>query len=220
MAQRPTSENLKNFDKRKWHFGFTIGINRSDFFLDAKPDIFLPDSLFSILPARAPGFNLGIIAQLHLTENIGVRFIPALSFQDRIVQYSFVDASTRTGFLITEKRVESTYLEFPINFKFRTNRINNFAAYLVAGGKLGIDMASQIDVDQTLGDIVLKINRNDWSAEGGVGFDFFLPYFKFGIELKQSVGVRNVLFDDMTKFSTPIDRLLTKNFLISFTFEG
>jgi len=82
-------------------------------------------------------------------------------------------------------------------------------------------MASQKDVNQALDDeVVIKLQRNDYSAEVGGGFDFFLPYFKFGIELKTALGIPNLLIDDDTRFSRPIESLRSKTWVLTFTFEG
>jgi hypothetical protein len=54
----------------------------------------------------------------------------------------------------------------------------------------------------------------------GGGLDFFLPYFKFGCELKLSHGIPNVLIQDNSMYSSPIDQLRTKTWLFSLTFEG
>ena len=50
----------------------------------------------------------------------------------------------------------------------------------------------------------------DYGVEAGGGVDMFLPYFKFGVELKASWGIPNLLIDDDTRFSTPIESLRSK----------
>lgn len=212
------TENLPDFDNRPFHFGFLLGYNTSDFYMDLKAHRMLGDTLLEVGHDKSPGFNLGIISSWNLSKNFSVRFLPTLSFQDRVLIYRF---NTQYGVLTYEKPVESTYLEFPVLIKFRSDRINNFAAYLIAGGKYSKDMASQQDVDNTLDeDVVIKLERSDYSAEVGGGFDMFLTYFKFGIELKHSIGIPNLLIDDGTKFSTPIDRLRSKAWIFTLTFEG
>ena len=221
QAQREHPKNLSSFDNRVWHFGFTLGLNRANSWITTEADYFLPDSIIGITPGTAPGFNLGIVAQFHVNKNVGIRFLPALSFQDRLINYTIIDSKRRTGLSEVEKRVESTYIDLPVNFKFRTNRINNFAAYVALGGKYSIDLASQQDVNQSLSqDVIVKIKKNDYSAEVGVGFDFFLRYFKFGLELKKSIGIPNVLIKDGTTFDEPLNSFRTSMFLVSFTFEG
>lgn len=148
-----------------------------------------------------------------------MRFIPMLSFQDREVNYEFLESDGEVKSYI--KRIESTFIDFPINFKYRSNRINNFAVYVLFGGKYSLDVASQKDVRNViLDDLIIKLRQHDYSAEVGGGFDFFLPYFKFGIELKLSVGLPNLLIQDNTVFSRPIESLRTRTIMLSFTFEG
>lgn len=212
-------ENLPNFDLRRLHFGFLLSFNTSDFVVKQDPASPFRDSLLVLDHLRQPGFNLGIVTSLNMTDNLSLRFLPTLSFQERQLQYTFrTAAGTRQAFT---KPVESTYLEFPLLLKMRSDRINNFAVYVLAGGKFGIDMASQKDVNQALDDeIVIKLQKYDYAAEVGGGFDFFLPYFKFGIEMKTAIGIPNVLINDDTRFSRPLSSLRTRAFVLTFTFEG
>ncbi|MCB0794274.1 MAG: PorT family protein [Flavobacteriales bacterium] len=212
-------ENLPNFDLRRFHFGFLLSYNTSDFFVKLKPDPAARDSLLVLDHLRRPGFNLGIITSLNMTDNLSLRFIPSLSFQETVLRYRFRLSDGNE--LQFEKPVESTYLEFPLLLKFRSDRINNFAVYMIAGGKASIDMASQKDVNNEIDDeIVIKLNKLDYSAEVGAGCDFFLPYFKFGMELKAAFGIPNRFIDDNTRFSTPIESIQTKAWILTFTFEG
>jgi hypothetical protein len=212
-------ENLPNFDLRKYHFGFLLSYNSSDFFMTLDPFATTRDSVMVIEHQRQPGFNLGIVASYNMTKNISLRFLPTLSFQERILQYKFQGAAGEPVYF--QKPVESTYLEFPLLMKFRSDRINNFAVYLVGGGKFCIDMASQKDVNQGLDEeLVVKLDKYDYAVEAGGGMDFFLQYFKFGIELKAAFGLPNLLIDDATRFSTPIESLRSKVWVLTFTFEG
>lgn len=212
-------QNMPNFDLHRFHFGFLLSYNTSDFYTRMKPTSVFQDSLLEMQHQKQPGFNLGIVASFNMTKNLSLRFLPTLSFQDRILQYEFRDPDV--GSVFFQKQVESTYLEFPLLIKLRSDRINNFAAYLIAGGHFGIDMASQKDVNQELDDeVVIKLKKNDYAVEVGGGFDMFLPYFKFGIELKTGIGIPNLLIDDDTRFSRPIESLRSKVWVLTFTFEG
>jgi hypothetical protein len=136
-----------------------------------------------------------------------------------VVDYEFLTADDKLD--VYEKRVESTFIDFPLNFKWRSNRLNNTAVYVLFGGKYSLDVASQEEVNNFIADdIIIKLRKHDFSGEVGGGFDFFLPYFKFGIELKLAVGIPNLIINDNTRFSTPIESFRTRTFMISFTFEG
>nr|MBP7515063.1 PorT family protein [Flavobacteriales bacterium] len=167
------TENLQNFDLNPFHFGFLLSYNTADFYVKLKPQAPFTDSLLVLDHVRQPGFNLGIVSSFNMTPNVSVRFIPTLSFQDRVLNYRFRKSDgTFIGF---DKPVESTWLEFPVLLKLRSDRINNFAVYVVTGGKFSIDMASQKDVNNEIDDeIVVKLNKYDYSAEVGGGCDMFL----------------------------------------------
>ncbi|MEO8067965.1 MAG: porin family protein [Flavobacteriales bacterium] len=216
---RIVTQNLQNFDLHRFHFGFLLSYNTSDFYMKLKPGALTKDSLLLVDHVRSPGFNLGIVASLNLSDNFSLRFLPTLSFQDRILRYEFLrQDSTVADF---DKPVESTNLEFPLHIKFRSNRINNFAVYMMAGGKFSIDMATKRDVNNEIDDeVVVKLKKYDYSVDMGAGVDMFLPYFKFGIELKHSIGIPNLVIDDGTRFSAPIESLRSKVWVLTFTFEG
>lgn len=212
-------ENLPNFDLHRLHFGFLLSYNTSDFQVKLHPDAPFQDSLLVLEHQRQPGFNLGIVASLNVNPFLSLRFLPTLSFQERILQYQFREPDG--GSVYFQKPVESTYLEFPLLMKYRSARINNFAVYLIGGGKFCIDMASQKDVDNTLDDeVVVKLDKYDYGVEVGGGMDMFLTYFKFGVELKAAYGIPNLLINDGTRFSTPIESLRSKTWVLTFTFEG
>ena len=211
--------NQQNFDLHPFHFGFLLSYNTADFFVKLKPNAPFTDSLLVLDHVRQPGFNLGIVSSFNMTPNVSLRVIPTLSFQDRVLNYRFRKSDgTFIGF---DKPVESTWLEFPVLLKLRSDRINNFAVYVITGGKFSIDMASQKDVNNEIDEeIVVKLNKYDYSAEAGGGMDMFLPYFKFGMELKFAVGIPNLLIDDGTRFSTPLQSLRSKCWVFTLTFEG
>lgn len=211
--------NLGTFDRKVYHFGFLLGFNSADLYIDRKSDFASQDSLLSLNSKNQSGFNLGIVAAYHFNKNISVRFLPTLSFEDRVLNYVFYagpDSTTRF-----EKRIESTYIDFPINFKFRTDRLRNSAFYALAGARYRINMQSEKDVKNEVADqILVKTDDNDFALEFGGGVDLFLQYFKLGIELKMAVGVKNLLIPEATQFSNPLESLRSRTLLISFTFEG
>ena len=165
------------------------------------------------------GFNLALLASLNVNPVVHIRFTPGLSFQDRGMLFRFRSLDGTAS--LVNVRTESVYLDFPILLKLRTERIGNFAPYALIGGKLSRDMQSQADVNQSLQDgYILKLAKSNSSIDVGAGADFFLPFFKFSVELKTEFGMRNVLIQDDTPFSAAFDELRTRSFVISFTFEG
>ncbi len=219
--------NLPKFYKQHIHFGFSIGINHTDFRIHAQPNSKLYKNLYDsinypkdtltlnyITSKPETGFNLGIICDTRLHEYLRLRFLPNIAFGSRQLIYSFVGTDT----FDVKKKVESTFINFPLDLKLQSKRIGNFGAYIVGGGNYSIDLASQ--KDQKADDQVVRLRSSDWYYEAGGGMDFYMPYFKFSIEAKLMVGLRNILIQDNRLFTKPIDKLNSHIFLFSFTFEG
>jgi hypothetical protein len=221
IGQHRVIKNLQDFDEHKFHFGFALGYNKADFYMREKLGNFANDSLLSIDVVGKSGFNLGIVSSLNITPMMRLRFLPTLSFQERTVDYTYFEEPDTTIFW--SKTASATMLDFPLLLKMRTQRIGNFAVYMIAGGRFGLDMQSQKDVknsDNDLKNQVLKFTKPDYGIEVGGGFDFFLEYFKFGIEMKLGTGFKNILIQENLKFSSPIEQIRSKMWTVSLTFEG
>ena len=65
----------------------------------------------------------------------------------------------------------------------------------------------------------MKIKKDDFLYEIGLGLDFYLPYFKFSPEIKANFGLRNLIVNDGSIYSRSIREMKTRGFSISFTFE-
>ena len=186
--------NLPSYDKEAYHFGFILAMNQM--YYTAKPLIDTKSS---------PGFAIGILGNLRLGEYFDLRFIPTLSFGGReVAQTSNPDFYYQ---------IPSTFVDFPLNLKYRSKRLNNVAAYLLAGPKYSIDIASTKKKNQA----AFITNRSDLGIEVGVGFDFYTNYFKFGTEVKMGYGLFNILKSGGDFIGT--DQLRNKIFQLSFTFE-
>lgn len=220
-AKKPryVNENLPNFDYRPYHFGFTLSTNSSNFIVRYNEDFVNKDSLLFIENSAVPGFAIGIVSTYKLNKNIRLRFVPTLSFQDRKFVYNYQRAGQDNKTF--EKIIKSTFVEFPIYVKLRTNRVGNAAGYLIGGAKAMIDMSSKKDVESLNdNDLVVKIDKYQFHAEFGGGFDFFLPYFKFGMEFKFGYGFQDVFIPQDHKFSAPIQSLVPRTYTFTLTFEG
>ena len=219
-AQKFKQERYKNFDKRMFHFGFMLGFNSSDFTVYQNVNAYEQYGLKLLENDAQPGGQLGILTTMKLgTPVLRLRFIPTLSFQERLLRYTFEDTVLNKD-EIGEERVNSTNLDFPIMLQFRTKRLNNFTAYVLVGGQYSIDLQSQEKASQNYIDPYVKIKRNDVQGQIGGGLEFFAPYFKFGIELKYSHGFINSFIQDNTNIANPINKLYNKVWSLSLIFEG
>ena len=98
--------------------------------------------------------------------------------------------------------------------KLRSKRINNFAAYALVGAQYSVDLASQKDVVTVPGQSIMKIKKHDFSTQFGGGFDFFMAYYKI------SNGFKDLLIQENTLFSAPLNSLTSKVWWFTITFEG
>jgi hypothetical protein len=208
-------KNLPKYDRRMFHFGFILGTNYTDFAVKNVENLAGLDSVFVVEPSAGIGFNLGIVSDMRLGEHFNVRFIPGISFVGRSMQYTLRERDTITT--VYDKATESVYLEVPLYFKFRSRRINNWRVYIMGGGKFMYDMATKEDVDTD--EVILKLKREDYTWDLGVGIDFYLQYFKLSMEARMAFGLNNLLVEDQTVFSNSIESLRSKTFLFSLYFE-
>ena len=221
-AQPEKPKNYRRFDDKVIHFGFMLGFNTANFRAIPQQDAYAQYGLKSLEAKSQPGGQVGIVSTLKLgTPMIRLRFIPTLSFQERVLNYYYINPDpndTKDKFM--EERVNSTNLDFPLMLQFRTRRLNNFAAYVLAGGQYSYDLQSQEDASQSFIDPFIKIRAHDFQRQVGGGLEFFARYFKFAFEIKLSHVFKNSFIQDFTPSSKPIDQLYNKVLWVSLIFEG
>ncbi len=210
------SQNLARYDFQKIHFGFTLGINELNFNLQKNSNTITNDTLKTIYTKSQKGFNLGIVSNLRLGKYTDLRFVPALIFGERQLEYGFLNNSNSNNEKL--KKIESTLLEFPVYLKYKSERYNNFRAYIMSGIKYSMDIASQDEIDDE-GQEIVKLKKNDLMGEIGFGLDFYLEYFKFSPQIKISHGLINLLTKDQSVYTQSINGLRTNGWMLSFTFE-
>ena len=209
-------QNLVRYDFQKIHFGFTLGINELNFNLLKNTNTITNDTLKTIYTKSLKGFNLGIVSNLRLGKYLDLRFVPALIFGERHLSYGFNDSLNISNEEI--KKIESTLLDFPVYLKYKSERYNNFRAYVLTGIKYSLDLASKDEIDDE-GQEIVKLKKNDLMGEIGFGLDFYLEYFKFSPQIKISYGLLNLLTNDSTIYTESINKLTTNGWMLSFTFE-
>lgn len=207
--------NLPKYDRKMFHFGFALGMNYTDIAVKLKDNIQALDSVYVVEPKGAVGFNLNIISDMRLGEHFNMRFLPGISFVGRSMEYTLYEKDTVP--VVYDKVVNSVYLEVPLYFKFRSRRINNWRVYLIGGGKFLYDMATKEEVESD--EVILKMKREDYTWDLGVGVDFYLEYFKLSTEVKMAFGLNNLLVEDQSVFTNSIESLKSKTFLFSIYFE-
>ncbi|MEI7597390.1 MAG: porin family protein [Bacteroidota bacterium] len=218
IAQRNSKvENLPKYDRKPYHFGFSLGINKYDFSIKNVDNFNQLDSVHILESTPQNGFNICMVSSLKLTEHLDLRFLPGLSFGGRSLDYTLQVAGNK---IIKEsKMIESVNIEFPLTLKYKSARYNNGRAYLLGGFKYTLDKASQAGKKDNVEEKLIKLKKNDYCYEIGFGVDIYFEYFKFSPEIKFSMGLKDLLVRDGQEYTKSIDRLNSKVLLISFLFE-
>lgn len=164
--------NMAEHDQKPYYFGLTFGLNFSQYRIRYTQAFAETDTFKRIQPYWAPGFNLGLMANLRLNRWVDLRIVPSLAFAEKRLQFnSPMRDSTE------ERTVESIYLHLPLQFKFKSDRLRNFRFYGMAGAKLDYDLAA--NARSRKANEFLKIKPLDAGYELGVGFEFYYPNFIF-----------------------------------------
>jgi len=211
-------DNLPMVDYKTLHFGFALGTNIMDFgFTQSQQEI--DGKVYNAdVSMVMPGFMVGVLGDVRLSNNLNFRLIPALHLADRTISYSnnVDDEIIRTS-------VKSTIISVPAYIKFSAPRINNYRPYLIAGGGVMFDMAGDRQMP-----VLLK--STDYFIDFGVGCTFYFSFFRFSPEIKFALGFNDMLVpwserpDDVLlpadrKYSDAISRLTSRMLTICLNFE-
>jgi hypothetical protein len=196
-----------NYDQRLISYGFMIGIHTSAFQV-TYADKF--DTVSSVMAEFSPGFSLGFLVNYRVNEFLDLRLMPKAGFYTHKLRYTYTDETTDVQF------VESTHVELPILLKYKSMRRGNVRMYMVGGVTPGIELSGKNEIKTSSG---LDIRKSNVQLEGGIGFDFYFPLFKFSQEIRFARGIMNVLGDDASVYSDPLKRLNTNTIAVYFVFQ-
>ena len=206
FAQVERPRNLPAFDFKRIHFGFTVGVNLMDVGFtrnyDYEPQNGGEEFRYADLSHLQPGFQVSIVSDLRLNKNWNLRFLPGISFGSREIwfyDYDDGDVGDPVGDPVDISNVANpvplgpAFLDFPLHFKYRSDRVNNYRPYVVGGLNFRYDMsAKKSGIYDQDSDEYVKFKRGDLYFEFGFGVDNYLKYFKFAPELKVAVGLMNI----------------------------
>jgi Outer membrane protein beta-barrel domain len=216
-AQMPKPKNESWYDDKPLHFGFSLGTNLMDFNIIPSQQHLAADSLYPHVSVLNPGINIQIITNLRLSKYFDLRFLPGVSFGQRVVRYY-----KNKVLYNDQQKLESSFLEFPLLIKYKGARMNNLRPYVIGGLNFRYDLAGKKEFDDQK-PIYIRIKRPDLYWEFGAGMDFYLAYFKLSVELKTSNGLGNVLVKEAApghpEFYNAIEKMKSQIWVLAFHFE-
>lgn len=199
-------------DNQQLFWGFYVGLNKNDYKIS-----YLKENTFvSVTPST--GFDVGLIGNLRINENISVRIEPGLTSNTKILAFTHINSGPQDSL----RAVSSTYLRLPLLLKLNTNRYNNVRPYLVGGVSYDYNFSSNQDNPDDNSDGEFRMTQNNFSYEIGVGVDFYLPYFIFSPSIRGVFAINNELVNDKdpdSQWTGPVDYLGTRGVFIKFAFH-
>ncbi len=214
-ASAQTNLNMIDHDAKPYYFGITLAANQSFFKLQHSTAFLADDSTMIAEPLKTMGFNLGLLANARLSEHFDLRFNPQLLFASKNLYYRDTYPKPEN----TEKKIESILLSFPLQLKFKSDRIGNMRVYVIGGLKYDYDLASNARARRA--ENLIKIQKSDYGYEAGAGFEFYFESFIFSPEFKISNGFGNVLVKDPNlRYANVIDKLQSRMIVFSIHLEG
>ncbi len=218
-AQRAVELNLPDHDDKPYYFGIVLGFNSSHYNVTHHPYFLQRDTISVVESKNSNRIHLGIMANLQLTRHLDLRGYPLnLIFSEKVFGYT-QKLPSEASTTYEKQSVESIVMSFPLQLRLKSDRINNFRVYTLAGMKYDFDLASNSGARNS--DNIVKVNKTDYGLEGGIGFQFFFPYFILSPEIKFSYGLSNVHSrDESLRYSNVIDKMNSRMILFSLHFEG
>ena len=189
-----------------------LNIRPSQAFLDST-------SLYPEVSILNPGINIQIVTDFRPANYLDIRFLPGVSFGQRVIRYYKDEILTGTP-----QKLESSFLEFPLLLKFKGDRLNNVRPYVIGGLNYRYDLAGKKEFeDDPKKEVYLRLKRPDLYYELGAGMDFYLTYFKLSMELKMSNGFGDILVKEAapghTEYYYAIEKMKSQIWVLSFHFE-
>ncbi|MBX2914636.1 MAG: PorT family protein [Cyclobacteriaceae bacterium] len=206
-------QNNPNYDERLISYGFMIGLHTTAYQVKYAPQFITQqfDTVHSVMPQFSPGFSLGFLVNYRVNEFVDLRIMPKAGFYTHRLQYNYTDETTKQQF------VETTHVEVPFLLKYKSMRRGNVRMYMIGGITPGFELSGKNDIQAS--SAVLDIRKNNLQLEGGLGFDFYFPLFKFSQEIRFARGIVNMLGTDTSIYSDPIQRLNTNTVAVYFIFQ-
>ena len=217
-------EYLPNFDKKKLHFGYYLGLNQKGFKINYNDSYSSVNNLNTdyIIVDESIGFNIGLVIDYKLHDNINLRFEPGLSSNTKTLTYNPAVIDPNDQSLAGNVRdISGTYMRFPLLLKFSTNRIHNMRAFVIGGLSYDYNFSSNQNnpADNLSGEFRMK--TNNFMYEIGLGVDLYLYFFKFSPSIRGVFAINDELVRDgsNTLYTGPINYFGTRGVFLNLTFE-
>ena len=215
--KRDVVEYKQNWDKQQVFWGYFLGLNMKDYKISyTNKDVF-------IVSTPSIGFEVGLIGDLRLHNNLSLRLEPGLSSNSKELAFTHIPEGLANDSI---REVNSTYFRIPLLLKFNANRFNNMRPYVIGGVSYDYNFSSNQDNPDDNYDGEFRTKKSNFSYEIGVGVDLYLPYFIFSPSIRGVFAINNELVRDnkrddnsVSPWTGNIDYFGTRGIFIKFAFH-
>ena len=215
--KRGNAFNYLEFKNKPYYFGISMGYAGSNYKIQHSEEFILNDTYKKVESVSGPGMRIGVIGNLKFGEHFDFRLIPGFAFTERYIDYLNVDPDAPVT--LESEQIEATFFELPLLVRYKSEPYQDMRFFLLGGLKYSYDISNTSRTRQA--ETLLKIAPHDYSAEFGVGVQFFFPYFIFSPQIKVSHGLGNILlYNGTLEQSNVIEKINSRMISITFSFEG
>lgn len=212
FGQKKVIEHLQGWDNQKMYWGFYLGVNKKGYKITYKmDDVFIRSE-------SSPGFNVGLIGDLKLHNNVSLRIEPGLSSNTKKLYFTNIEGGEKDSL----RTLSSTYLRIPLLLKFSTNKFRNIRPYVIGGVSYDYNFSSNQDNPDDNFEGEFRMKKNNFTYEVGVGIDIYLYYFVFSPSIRGVFAINNELVRDNTPnspWTEPIDYMGTRGVFLKLAFH-
>ena len=211
--KRDIVQYKQNWDKQQIFWGYFLGANMKDYKISYKTI-----NAF-IVSTPSMGFEVGLIGDLRLHNNISLRLEPGLSSNTKELVFRTPGVGTDSI-----RNVNSTYFRVPLLLKFNTNRLDNMRPYAIGGFSYDYNFSSNQDNPDDNFDGEFRTKKNNFSYELGIGVDLYLPYFIFSPSIRGVFAINDELVRDnasngLSPWTGSVDYFGTRGVFIKLAFH-
>ncbi len=204
-------KNRPFFDKKTVSWGYYFGMNFYDFKINYDQEY------VHIIQESNPGFQVGLVGNWNLNENISLRMEPGVYFTNR--KLIFRNLTTPKDSL---REITSNYVQIPFSVKLNTIRYGNIRPYVTGGVIFAYNINSWEDSNNDNSAGRFRMRSQVWMYEVGFGLEMYLYYFKFTPSIKGVFSLQNEMIPDKdpnSPWTGHVESMMTRGLYINLTFE-
>ncbi len=213
--KRDIVQYKQNWDKQQIFWGYFLGLNKKDYKITYN-DKLNPDAFIVSTPSI--GFEVGLIGDLRLHNNLSLRLEPGLSSNSKELAFTHIPNGPKDSI----REVNSTYFRIPLLLKFNANRLDNMRPYVIGGVSYDYNFSSNQDNPEDNYNGEFRTKKNNFSYEVGIGVDLYLPYFIFSPSIRGVFAINDELVRDNnanSPWTGSVDYFGTRGVFIKFAFH-